>query len=151
LVYDWSGRYVGEVDFNNKTSADGAITHSGDIHDEKNKSFVHTIGIHLNKLSPEVKSLYFILSAYLPLTTLKDIKDPCLKFTDASTKKQLLQYDWKEKNTEDNTAVILCKLYKETRTSGEWKVLAIGELTLGRAGNYTPLKNTINKLQSKGM
>jgi stress response protein SCP2 len=103
----------------------------------------HTINIALDQLPPKVSSLWFTITAYT--TTLKDIKQPYIRFTDADSSQELCRYDLEQNATGNNTAVIMCKLHRDS-AKGNWNVLAIGHIGSGRASNYEPIKTNIGKL-----
>jgi tellurium resistance protein TerZ len=120
----------------------GSIIHSGDVIDSEKKSGKHTIKVDLSKLPLHIKSMYFTISAWQ--TTLKDILSPYVMFIDPETKQELCSYYFENKDTGNNTAVIMAKMSRE-KVGGSWKVLAVGHLGMGRADAYGAIQNDIAK------
>jgi len=140
LLYDYSNNLIETIDFRNTISTTKAVIHSGDIIDYNKKSGKHTIKIKLNLLPKNIKSLFFTISAWH--TTLKDIIQPHILFIDSDINQELCRYQYVDKKTDENTAVIMVKLYRE---DGKWIVKAIGNIGKGCAGFYDDIKRDIAK------
>jgi len=135
-LFDFKNEHIKTVDFRYLTFNTDAIVHSGDIIDNDKRQGTHTIKIELGKLPKEVKSLFFILSAWTGLLT--NILHPYILFNDPDTKQELCRYQFAEKDTGNSTSVIMAKLFRK-KEGGQWEVLAIGHLGLGNASNYDPI------------
>jgi len=145
-LFDFKNEHISTVDFSHTFKTD-AIIHSGDVIDNTKRQGTHTIKIELSKLPNEVKSLYFILSAWTGLLT--NILHPYILFNDPDTKQELCRYQFAEKDTGDSKAVIMVKLFRK-KVGGQWEVLAIGHLGQGNAMNYDPIYQDIKKNLSNG-
>lgn len=143
LVFDDKHVYNNPVDYSHTSFGNPAsIVHSGDVIDYNKKEGKHTIRIDLKLLPSNVTNLYITITAFT--TTLKDIKRPYIRFTDADLDQELCRYDLEATDTGTHTAVVMAKLCRPNPTQ-PWKVLALGEICEGRASNYTPLIDTINQ------
>eukprot|EP00479_Gromia_sphaerica_P000645 TRINITY_DN107_c0_g1_i7.p1 TRINITY_DN107_c0_g1~~TRINITY_DN107_c0_g1_i7.p1 ORF type:complete len:202 (+),score=26.10 TRINITY_DN107_c0_g1_i7:211-816(+) len=126
-----------------------ALQHSGDVLDVQKSSGTHTIHVYLNNLGRNVQSLWFTLSGWT--TTLDQIKQPYIRFTDADLDMELCRYNLG--GTRDKhlyTCVIMCVLYRVTPSSN-WKVKALGNVGQGRASNYNPIRMDIENLLRSGI
>jgi len=142
-LFDNRGNFVELVDYAAQQDKSGAIIHSGDVLDYEKSSGKHTISITLSKLPPNIASLYFSLSTCR--TTLKNIKQPFVRFTDTKTDYELCRYNLENNNTKDYTAVVMCKLFK---SKDNWTVEALGSLGYGRCTQrYAPIVEDIKKLK----
>lgn len=141
LIFEGNA-HVGTVDYRHTNYRD-TIQHSGDVIDYGKKSGTHTIKIDLKLLPTQVTALYFTITAWT--TTLKDIKQPYIRFTDSDLNQELCRYDLESKDTQLKTSVVMCKLFRESSKSN-WKVLAIGHVGFGRADNYAPILDDIKNL-----
>jgi stress response protein SCP2/ubiquitin-protein ligase len=149
LCYNSQGKFVEVLDWCHKASGPagtGAVTHSGDVIDHPKKEGKHTINIDLSKLKPEITSMFFTISAYT--TTLKEIRQPYIRFTDKVTNMELCRYQLDEK-AGNYTAVVMCKLYRKNAGDKQWHVDAIGQLGEGRASDYAPIHKQIDNLLKK--
>ncbi|GFH55893.1 hypothetical protein CTEN210_12369 [Chaetoceros tenuissimus] len=142
LVYKGKKR-VATIDYSHLYYKDNAVIHSGDRINEK--TGLHTIELDLTKFSPDVTSLFFVLSAW-DKATLFDIKDASIRFYDPQSNGTLCLYNLDAHDkVADLTSIIICKLY---RISGEdqWHVTAIGDTHKGAASNYGPIYKAVEKL-----
>jgi len=141
VVFDFSNKLLKTVDFSH-TSFCAAIVHSGDVIDTIKRQGTHTIKIELSELPKNVKSLYFVITAWTGLLT--QILHPYILFNDPDTQQELCRYQFNEKDTGNNTAVIMAKLFRP-KENAPWQVLAIGHLGFGRASHYDPVYEDIKK------
>jgi len=104
----------------------------------------HTIDIHLRTLSAQVSALYLTLSAWT--TTLSEVVRPEIRCFDPDDKsaEPLACYELDGKPTGASTAVVMACISRDS-PGGRWKVTAIGELCMGRASDYAPIKSAIHK------
>lgn len=135
--FDFSDEHLGNVDYAHKSNCNGSIQHSGDVLDRDKKEGRHTISIDLVNLPKNVKTLVFCMTAYTE--TLRDIKQPYVRFTDAESDMELCQYNFESKaDTEQKTAITMCMLWRNNE-GGKWNVTAIGHVGFGRVSRYGPL------------
>uniref|UniRef100_A0A6B2KYC8 F-box domain-containing protein n=1 Tax=Arcella intermedia TaxID=1963864 RepID=A0A6B2KYC8_9EUKA len=145
LVYSFDNKWIATVDWCRREYLT-AIRHSGDKLNYDKKQGTHTIDINLALLPSNVKSLYITISAYS--STLASILSPGIYFIDKETKQELCTYLFEGKQFGENTAIIMAKLSRDTPT-GNWKVLAIGQIGMGRASQYDPIQKSIGSWHSK--
>ena len=69
-----------------------------------------------------VQSMYFTMTAWTH--NLKYIKQPYVRFTDDELDMELCRYNLEDQDTGTNTAVIMCKLSRDSPNE-VWSVLAI--------------------------
>lgn len=135
----------GYVDYAHTRAANGAVTHSGDVIDYAKNTGTHTINVTLTELPEQVDSLWFTMTAFTG--DLTDIKQPFVRFTDASTDEELCRYDLESVDTGTNLAIIMCSMNR--LSANQWSVKAIGHIGMGKAGSetsYAPLFKDIEKL-----
>jgi stress response protein SCP2 len=169
LAYDFNGKIIATVDYSNQeafkfkergngrgygsytTFGRPAIDHSGDQIDHVARSGEHTIDIDVQSLPSHVAALYFTVSSWT--TTLKDIIQPSVHLV-GDEDIELCSYELEQTDTGENTAVIMCKLFRESKGSRRWEMKAIGHIGLGRATNghvnghscpYGPIRNDIKQ------
>jgi len=162
LCYDFDGTALGFVDYSHMQSVTGlvaggmgasvvvdgrarvALRHSGDVVDAGRKEGKHTIDIDLKALSDKVGSIFLTLSAWT--TTLTAIVRPEIRCFDPDerSKEPLCTYELDGKPTASNTAVTMARIWR-AKPGGRWTVTAIGELGMGRAGRYGPIRDTIRR------
>jgi len=142
LVYAFDNVFIDVVDFSKTDSFPEAIEHSGDQIDYTKRQGTHTIKIELDKLSNNIKTLVFVISAWH--TQLSDIISPYILFNDPDTNQELCRYQFEDKSTGEMSSVIMAKLYRPA-VGSPWKVLAIGHLGKGNASHYEPIKQDLKK------
>jgi len=137
FLFDSANTSPEHIDFSNTFGCKQSIKHSGDVVDADTHTGKHVINVDLVKLPKNVQTLYFTISAWT--TRLSDILHPNILFVDPDTDQQLCSYQFGDnKNTGENTAVIMAKLTRLTPTSN-WQVVAIGHIGRGTASNYEPM------------
>ena len=160
LAYSFDGKPLAYVDYDNQRSATGlvsggvhtaygeggrgvALRHSGDQIDAEKREGTHRVDIDLRALSDQVGAIYLTLSAW-DTARLSDIIRPEVRCFDPADRSgvPLARYELDGRPTGEQTAVVMAKIWR-TAPGHTWKVTAIGELGLGRAGNYTPIHNII--------
>ncbi len=158
LAYDFAGKVIKVVDYQHQTAfsmemagrggvggygAGGhghgryarfanspAIRHSGDEIDDVQRTGEHTIDIDVARLPPHVAALYFTVSAWT--TTLGEILQPSVHLV-GDGDVELCAYELEQQNTGENTAVVMCKLFREVTGASKWQLKAIGHVGMGRA------------------
>lgn len=132
-------KYIELVDYSEQNDSSGAVIHSGDVIDHTKKSGKHTIEIDLKRLPKDITILYFSISTCC--TILKEIKQPYIRLTDADSGMELCRYNLEQKNLGQQTAAVMCKMYKSNDC---WNVVALGELGPGRCTErYRSIVKTI--------
>lgn len=126
LVFDESGKLVGEVWFRDLKGMNGAIVHTGDNLTGAGDGDDETIKVDLSKLPATVKSLVFTVNSFRGQTFDKVANAYC-RVVDEVSGKELAKFALGESG--GHTGLVMAKIY---RHNGEWKIHAIGEKTTGR-------------------
>ena len=164
LSYGFDGKPLTVVDYINTRSVSGvsesglngvygrggscAIQHSGDVIRQDRSEGSHTVNVDLDRLSHKVAALYITLSGYTtPLASIIRPEVRCFD-PDDSSGEPLTRYELEGKPTSTNTAVLMARIWRASPGS-RWSVTAIGELGMGCASNYTPIRQTIERWQRK--
>ncbi|RUS23391.1 TerD domain-containing protein [Endogone sp. FLAS-F59071] len=146
--FDFSDKHMGNVDYLNQWNQNRSIHHSGDVLDDNKKEGKHTISIDLVNLPKSVKTLVFCMTAFT--TTLVDIKQPYVRFTDAESDMELCQYNFESNaDTGRKTAITMCALWRDDSKGGKWSVTAIGHVGFGRVCEYSPLVKDLEGILRK--
>ncbi len=127
------------VFFNNLTSPDGAITHSGDNLTGQGAGDDEQIKVNLAGLPPEVDRVVFPVSIYGAETSgqsFGQVRNAFIRVVDQATDTELARYDLSE-DASTETAMIFGEVY---RHGEEWKFRAVGQGyssgLAGIAGDY---------------
>lgn len=126
LVFDESGKLVGEVWFRDLKGMNGAIVHTGDNLTGAGDGDDESIRVDLSKLPATVKSLVFTVNSFRGQTFDKVANAYC-RVVDEVSGKELAKFVLSEAGS--HTGLVMAKIY---RHNGEWKIHAIGEKTTGR-------------------
>lgn len=126
LVFDDSGKLVGEIWFRALKGMDGAIVHTGDNLTGAGDGDDETIKVDLSKLPATVKSLVFTVNSFRGQTFDKVANAYC-RVVDEVSGVELAKFALGEAGP--HTGLVMAKIY---RHNGEWKIHAIGEKTSGR-------------------
>ncbi len=132
----------GLIFYNNTTSAEGAVVHSGDNRTGAGDGDDETINIELSKVNPKVKSILVVLTSYAEQGSEKinfgRVKNATARLYDGASGKVLNEFDLSE-DMSDATSMEMVKIY---RNNNEWKLAAIGE----KAGSsYNGLEDVLNR------
>jgi len=123
-----------------------AIRHSGDV--LRGREGEHTIDVDLRALSDQVGSLYLTLSGWTtPLSRILRPEVRCLD-PDSSSGEPIARYELDGTPTGEHTAVLMARVWRPA-PGDRWRVTAIGELGMGRAGDYGPILRAIDAWQQK--
>jgi stress response protein SCP2 len=119
---------VDEVDFRNlrssKTRMRGAMRHSGDIIDHREKAGRHTMHIDLSGVGLKVDELYFLGSAWG--FALAQVQQPLITVADPDTGMELCSYsldDIGRQARATDSAIVMCRVF---RGHGRCHVQALG-------------------------
>jgi tellurium resistance protein TerD len=114
------------VFFNNLTSPDGAVEHTGDNLTGEGEGDDEQIKINLGAMPESVDKVVFPVSIYDANTrqqTFGQVVNAFIRVVDASNDSELARYDLTE-DASTETAMIFGEVY---RSSGEWKFRAVGQ------------------------
>jgi len=131
ISFDASGQHVDTVFYNQLTSKDSAIRHTGDNLTGAGDGDDETILVDLSTVSPAVKNIVFVITSYSQQTFDQVQNAYCRVLDDAASgTPEVARYNLTDSGR--YTAMIMAKL---SRMGGTWSFQAIGLPAQGR----TPL------------
>ncbi|MBJ7288486.1 TerD family protein [Williamsia sp.] len=114
------------VFFNNLTSPDGSIEHTGDNTTGEGEGDDEVIKVNLAAVPPEVDSIVFPVSIYdadARSQSFGQVRNAFIRVVDQSNNSELARYDLTE-DASTETAMVFGELY---RNGAEWKFRAVGQ------------------------
>jgi tellurium resistance protein TerZ len=126
LLFDGSRKMVDQVWFQQLTSKDGSIVHSGDNRTGAGDGDDETINVDLARLPASVQTLIFTVNSFQG-DTFDRIENAYCRLVDLTNGKELARYDLTGSGS--HTGQVMAKL---TRGAGGWDMKALGERTAGR-------------------
>jgi tellurium resistance protein TerD len=114
------------VFFNNLTSPDGTVHHTGDNLTGEGEGDDETIEVDLAAMSPQVERIVIAVSIYDAVPrrqSFGQVTNAFIRVVDRSDGRELARYDLSE-DASDETAMIFGEVY---RRDGEWKFRAVGQ------------------------
>ena len=114
------------VFFNNLTSPDGAVEHTGDNLTGEGEGDDEIINVNLSALPPSVEKVVFPVSIYDALArqqSFGQVINAYIRITDSLSGSELARYDLTE-DASTETAMTFGELY---RYNSEWKFRAMGQ------------------------
>ncbi len=114
------------VFFNNLSSPDGSIVHTGDNLTGEGEGDDEIINVNLAAVPPEVDSIVFPVSIYdadARSQSFGQVRNAYIRVVDASNNTELARYDLSE-DASTETAMVFGELY---RNGAEWKFRATGQ------------------------
>jgi tellurium resistance protein TerD len=129
IVCDADGRVLSDrhfVFFNNLTSPDGAVQHSGDNLTGEGGGDDEQVQVKLTGLPPEAAKVVFPVSIYEADTagqTFGQVRNAFIRVVNQADNAELARYDLSE-DASTETAMIFGELY---RSNDEWKFRAVGQ------------------------
>ena len=114
------------VFFNNLTSPDGSIEHTGDNTTGEGEGDDEVIKVNLSAVPPEVDSIVFPVSIYdadSRSQSFGQVRNAFIRVVDQSNNNEIARYDLSE-DASTETAMVFGELY---RNGDEWKFRAIGQ------------------------
>ncbi|GGS03644.1 TerD family protein [Deinococcus sedimenti] len=133
-----AGKVRSDADFvfyNNKTSADGSVTHAGDNRSGQGDGDDETVDVNLTGVPADVQRVAFgvtIHDADARKQSFGQVSNAFIRVLNAADGKEIARYDLSEDYSTE-TAMIFGELY---RHGGDWKFKAIGQ---GYAGGLAAL------------
>ncbi|MDJ0319507.1 TerD family protein [Pseudarthrobacter sp. PS3-L1] len=128
IMFDAQGKHLDTVFFNQLTSKDGAVRHTGDNLTGAGDGDDETMMVNLPGVAPAVQSIVFVITSYSQQTF--DMVDNafCRVIDDSAPgSPEVARYSLSESGK--NTAMVMSKL---SRTGGTWTFQAIGTPANGR-------------------
>ncbi|AXI81269.1 TerD family protein [Peterkaempfera bronchialis] len=114
------------VFFNNLSSPDGSVRHSGDNRTGEGEGDDEKIAVDLDGLGPEVHQVVFTVSIYdaeARSQAFGQVEDAYIRVVDNLTGREMCRYEL-SLDAATQTAMVFGALY---RRGGEWKFRAIGQ------------------------
>jgi stress response protein SCP2 len=142
LAFDGAKNRVDFVDFDHNEARCRAIFHSGDIMDDSQKVGHHIITVHLSRLAPNYKRLYFNLSAWNS-PNIGSYPHPAVSLYDEKRPNEQL-CDYAIQTAATSQAVVMC--YLEKNAGDSWDVWRCGALSAGSVRAFQPIEDTIRRL-----
>jgi len=114
------------VFYNNLTSPDGAIKHTGDNLTGDGDGDDETILVELSKIDATINDLVFVVTiheAEKRKQNFGQVRNAFIRLYDQETNKEIAKYDLEEDFSKE-TAIEFGKLYKK---EGQWRFQAVGQ------------------------
>ena len=112
--------------FNNTTSADGSVTHTGDNTTGEGDGDDEQISVNLATVPAEVDKIVFPVSIYDAATrqqSFGQVRNAFIRVVNSADNNELARYDLSE-DASTETAMVFGELY---RNGAEWKFRAVGQ------------------------
>lgn len=113
------------VFYNNKTSPDGAVVHSGDNRTGEGEGDDETVTVELGKLDPKADELSFVVTIHKAVERKQNfgqVQNSYIKLYDDATGAEVAKYEL-EDSFSTETAVQFGSLFKK---DGQWSFKAVG-------------------------
>jgi tellurium resistance protein TerD len=114
------------VFFNNLTSPDGLIEHTGDNLTGEGDGDDEQIKVHVAALPPSIDKIVFVVSIYEATErsqSFGQVRNAFIRVVDQADQSEVARYDLSE-DASTETAMVFAELY---RNGAEWKFRAIGQ------------------------
>jgi tellurium resistance protein TerD len=129
LMVNASGKILSDahfVFFNNLTSPDGSVEHTGDNLTGEGEGDDEAIKVHLAKVPAEVERIVFPVSIYEAEArgqSFGQVRNAFIRVVNQADNNELARYDLSE-DASTETAMVYGELY---RNGAEWKFRAVGQ------------------------
>jgi tellurium resistance protein TerZ len=126
LLFDANRQLVDQVWFQQLTSRDGAVQHTGDNLTGEGEGDDESIRVHLDGVSAAVVSIVFTVNSFTG-QDFSQIENAFCRLIDETTENEVARYDLSGSGR--HTAQVMAKL---ARDGGGWSMTAIGATATGR-------------------
>jgi tellurium resistance protein TerZ len=126
LMFDAAGNLVDQVWFQQLTSKDGAVQHTGDNRTGAGEGDDESIRVDLGAVPPAVTSLVFTVNSFTG-QDFSQIENAFCRLIDESNEAEIARYDLSGSGS--HTAQIMARV---ARDGGGWSMTAIGTAASGR-------------------
>jgi tellurium resistance protein TerZ len=126
LLFDAGGTLVDQVWFQQLTSRDGAVQHTGDNRTGQGEGDDESIRVYLDGISPAVQQIVFTVNSFTG-QDFSQIENAFCRLIDESTETEVARYDLTGSGR--HTAQVMSKV---SRGDGGWTMTAIGAIASGR-------------------
>jgi tellurium resistance protein TerD len=129
ILLDEAGRVISDqhfVFFNNLTSPDGTVEHTGDNLTGEGDGDDEVIKVNLAGMSPQVDKIVFPVSIYdadARRQSFGQVNNAYIRVVNEADNRELTRFDLSE-DASTETALVFGELY---RRGGEWKFRAVGQ------------------------
>lgn len=123
------------VFYNNLTSPDEAVLHTGDNLTGEGEGDDESINVDLSKVDPRIKEIVFVVTIHKAPERRQNfgqVHNAFIRIYNADTNEEILRYDLDE-DFSIETAITFGRLYKR---NGEWKFEAVGTGHKGGLAEY---------------
>lgn len=126
LLFDANGALVDQVWFQQLTSHDGSIQHTGDNTTGAGEGDDESIRVYLDGVSPAVQTIVFTVNSFTG-QDFSQIENAFCRLIDETTETEVARYDLS--GSGGHTAQVMSKV---SRVDGGWTMTAIGATASGR-------------------
>jgi tellurium resistance protein TerZ len=126
LLFDAAGNLVDQVWFQQLTSKDGSIQHTGDNRTGAGDGDDESIKVDLSRVPPTVATLVFTVNSFTG-QDFSQIENAFVRLIDESNETEIARYDLT--GTGSHTAQIMAKV---SRDGQGWSMTALGNAASGR-------------------
>ena len=126
LLFDAAGQLVDQVWFQQLTSRDGAVQHTGDNLTGEGEGDDESIRVHLDGVSQAVRTIVFTVNSFTG-QDFSQIENAFCRLIDETTEAEVARYDLSGSGR--HTAQVMAKL---SRDGTGWTMTAIGATASGR-------------------
>ncbi len=126
LLFDGGGQLVDQVWFQQLTSRDGAVQHTGDNLTGEGEGDDESIRVHLDGVSQAVRAIVFTVNSFTG-QDFSQIENAFCRLIDETTEAEVARYDLS--GSGHHTAQVMAKLSRE---GTGWTMTAIGATASGR-------------------
>ena len=129
MLTDENDKNLGDdslIFYNNKVSADGAVTHTGDNRTGEGDGDDETIIVNLDKVDPRVHRLHILASIHEGEISGKNfglVRNAYVRIVNDDTNEEIARYDLSE-DSATAPSVLFAQVY---RHNGEWRFKAVEE------------------------
>ena len=126
LLFDAAGNLVDQVWFQQLTSKDGSVQHTGDNLTGEGEGDDESIRVHLDGVNAAVQSIVFTVNSFTG-QDFSQIENAFCRLIDETTESEVARYDLTGSGR--HSAQVMAKL---TREGAGWTMTAIGATASGR-------------------
>jgi tellurium resistance protein TerZ len=126
LLFDAGGNLVDQVWFQQLTSADGSIQHTGDNRTGAGEGDDESIRVDLGAVPASVQTIVFTVNSFTG-QDFSQIENAFCRLIDESTETEIARYELSGSGS--HTAQVMAKV---SRAGGGWSMTALGVATSGR-------------------
>lgn len=126
LLFDADRRLVDQVWFQQLTSRDGSVQHTGDNLTGEGEGDDESIRVHLDGVPPQVHTIVFTVNSFTG-QDFSQIENAFCRLVDETTESEVARYDLSGSGS--HTAQIMAKV---ARSDSGWAMTAIGATASGR-------------------